>query len=66
MAYFIKGGGGAVKIIKTNYYKSSLVTNFAQFRSLIPIYKGMYTVCSYDTPQWTGHTGIYINNVICV
>ena len=39
------------KCSKTNYYKSSLVANFAQVCSLIHIYNGMYTVCSYDTPQ---------------
>ena len=67
MAYFIKvGGGGAVKIIKTNYYKSSLVTNFAQIRSLIPIYKGMYTVCSYDTSVNRSHWYIYKQCNMCV
>ena len=41
--------GKAVKMLKKNYiyYKSALVTNFVQTCSLISIYKGMYTVCSY-------------------
>ena len=32
------------------------------------VYNVMYTVCSYDTPQWTGQTGWTINNkgIICV
>ena len=45
------------KCSKTNYFKSSVVTNFAQTCSLIPIYIGMYTVCSYDNHQRTGQTG---------
>ena len=32
-----------------NAHQSSLVANFAQTCSLISIYNGMYTVCSYDT-----------------
>ena len=36
---------------KTHYYKIPLVTNSAQTRGLISIYNGMYTACSYITPQ---------------
>ena len=43
--------GQAVKMLKTNYYRSLLVTIFVQTCSLISIYNGMYTVCSYDIPQ---------------
>ena len=43
--------GNAVKCPKTNYYKSSLVIDFAQTCRVASIDNGMYTVCSYDTPQ---------------
>ena len=56
-------GGKAVKMLKTNYYESLLVTNFVQTCILIEIYNGMYTVCSYAIPQWTGQTGL---TIICV
>ena len=47
MARLVKRGGGeAVKMPKTMYYKSLLVANF-----IISIYNGMYTVLSYDTHQ---------------
>ena len=37
--------GKAVKVLKTNYYKSLLVTNFVPTCSFISLYNGMYTVC---------------------
>ena len=50
MAWLIKGGKAA-KMLKTNYFISTLVPNFVQTCILISIFNGMYTVCSYDTPQ---------------
>ena len=40
-----QGDREAVKMLKTNYYKSLLVTNFVQIGSFISIYFVMYTVC---------------------
>ena len=51
-----RGEGEAVKMLKTNYYKSLLASIFVQTRSVISINNGMYIACSYDTYQWTGHT----------
>ena len=36
---------------KPIYYESSLVAYFVQTCSLTSIFNGMYTLCSYDTPQ---------------
>ena len=44
-------GEGCQNAKKTIYYKSSLVAYFVQMCSFISIYNGVYTVCSYDTPQ---------------
>ena len=41
-------------MLKTSYYKSSLVANVVQTCSHISIDNGMYTICSYDSPQRTG------------
>ena len=46
MACLVKGG--AVKMLKNIFfYKSLYATNFVQTCSLISIYNGMCTVCSY-------------------
>ena len=42
-----QGGVEAVKMLKTNYYKKPLVTNFVQIGSFISIYIVMYKVCTY-------------------
>ena len=41
-----------VKRLKIIYYNRSLVSNFVQTCSSLSIYNGMYTVCSFKTPQW--------------
>ena len=41
-----------VKRLKIIYYNRSLVSNFIQTFSSLSIYNGMYTVCSFKTPQW--------------
>ena len=60
--------GKAVKTLKTNYYKSSLVTTCVQTCSSISIYNGMYIVCKYDTLMRKGQTYWTINKIgiICM
>ena len=41
-----------VKRLKMIYYNRSLVSNLVQTCSPLSIYNGMYTVCSFKTPQW--------------
>ena len=48
-------GGKSVKILKKIIIiKTNKVTYCVQTCSLIFIYNGMYTVCSYDAPHCTG------------